>query len=61
MRKVVLVLTIVFVILTFAGGFYVLQSGGTESAGYAIIPMIFALACLGFYGQAKRPETEGKE
>ncbi len=45
MRTTLLVLTIVFAVLTFAGAGYVLYTGGRASAGFAVIPMVFCLAC----------------
>ena len=35
-----LVLSIIFTILTFAGAIYVLTSHGTANAGYAVVPMV---------------------
>lgn len=61
MRKVALVLTIIFSGLTIVGSIYVLSSGGMENAGYAVIPMILALACLGFCRQDNKSETEEKK
>ncbi len=49
MQKLVLVLSIVFIILTFAGAGYVLLNRGNGNAGYAAIPMVCALACISFY------------
>ncbi len=46
-------LSVVFVILTFVGSSYVLINKGTVSAGYAVIPMIMALACSTAYKTAK--------
>ena len=54
MRKLAVVLAVIFVILTFVGGYYVISSGGVKSPGYAIIPMTISLACLGFSRQGKR-------
>jgi len=49
MKKISLVLCIIFIILTFAGAGYVLARGGQVSAGYACVPMIFALISISFY------------
>lgn len=49
MKKVLLMLSIVCIILTFAGAIFVLASNGTANAGYAVIPMVLALACLAGY------------
>ncbi len=43
MKKAALILSIIFIILTFVGAGYVLYNGGKINAGYAIIPMVFAL------------------
>ena len=48
MKKILLGLSILFTILTFVGAIYVLKSGGEMNAGYAIIPMIFTIACINF-------------
>ena len=44
MRKILLVFSIVFTVLTLAGIVYVLVSHGQKNAGFAIIPAIFAIA-----------------
>lgn len=44
MKKVFLILSIIFIALTFVGAGYVLLNKGTVNAGYACVPMIFALA-----------------
>ena len=48
-KKMFLVLSILFVILTFAGAIYVLTSHGTANAGYAVVPMVMGLACSSGY------------
>ena len=48
MKKAALILSIIFIILTFVGAGYVLYNGGKINAGYAIIPMVFALVCIAF-------------
>lgn len=53
MEKVALALTIIFILLTFIGAGYVLYHGGKVNAGYAVVPMIFALASLAFYRKNK--------
>ncbi len=45
-KTVFLLIGVLFSILTLAGMTYVLLSGGTKSAGYAVIPMIFAVIFL---------------
>ncbi len=49
MKKAALVLCIIFTLLTFAGAGYVLYNDGGVNAGYAVIPMVFALASGAFY------------
>ena len=44
MKKVFLILSIIFIALTFVGAGYVLLNKGTVNAGYACVPMVFALA-----------------
>ena len=56
MKKILLILSIVFILLTFVGAIYVLTSNGTANAGYAIIPMVFALTCLASYRTYKDKE-----
>ena len=54
--KALLVLSIVFTVLTFVGTCFVLTSKGTANAGYAVIPMVVALACLTCYRACKNKE-----
>ena len=49
MKRVALLLSIVFIILTFSGAGYVLFNQGRVNAGYAVVPFGFALARLSFY------------
>ena len=44
MKKLFLILSIFFIILTFVGAFYVITNDGNVSAGYAVVPMIFGIA-----------------
>lgn len=60
MKKLLLILPIVFIILTFAGAIFVLTSNGTANAGYAVIPMAIALACLVGYRICKNKENSDK-
>ena len=53
MKKAALILSIIFIILTFVGAGYVLYNGGKINAGYAIIPMVVALVCIAFYRNRK--------
>ncbi|MCI9362427.1 MAG: hypothetical protein HFG65_16175 [Hungatella sp.] len=49
MKKAALALSIIFIILTLVGAGYVLYNGGKINAGYAVVPMVFALASITFY------------
>ena len=53
MKKVTLALSILFIILTFVGAGYVLYNGGKVNAGYAVVPMVFALVSIGAYRKRK--------
>ena len=56
MKKLLLILSILLTILTFSGAFYVFLSNGTASAGYAAIPMLFDVVCIGGYRAYKNKE-----
>ena len=49
MKKIALILGIIFLILTFIGGGYVLINHGQVNAGYAVIPSIWAVVFFGIY------------
>lgn len=49
MKKVLLILSIVFTILTFIGIGFVLMNKGNVNAGYAIVPMILTLVSVSSY------------
>lgn len=53
MKKAVFILGIIFLILTFAGGGYVLINHGQVNAGYAAIPSIWTMICFGYYRKKK--------
>ncbi len=53
MKKLFLVLSILFAILTFIGVGYVLLNEGRPSAGYAVIPLVFELLCVSVYRKYK--------
>ena len=53
MKKAMLALSVVFTGLTLAGAGYVLSHAGGANAGYAVVPMVAALACLALYRGAK--------
>jgi hypothetical protein len=46
MRRILLVFSIVFTLLTLAGTVYVIISHGQKSAGFAIVPAVFAIAFI---------------
>ncbi len=60
MKKLLFVLSTVFVILTFVGITYVLINRGTVSAGYAVVPMVMALACSSAYKTLKTKDNSDK-
>ncbi len=51
MKKVAFVLGIIFTLLSFAGAAYVLYHGGRVNAGYAVVPMALATACMACFRQ----------
>ena len=53
MKKVSLILGIIFLLLTFAGGAYVLVNHGQVNAGYAVVPGLWCMICFGFYRSKK--------
>jgi len=53
MKKVALALSIIFIILTFVGAGYIIYNGGKVNAGYAVVPMVFALVSITFYRNKK--------
>ena len=52
-KTIFLILTVVFGILTFCGAGYVLYNKGQVNAGFAVIPMVFALAFSALYRAEK--------
>lgn len=49
MKKIALILSVTFSILTFVGAGYVLVNHGEVNAGYACVPMVLALASMSVY------------
>ena len=47
-------LTILFVLLTLIGAGYVLFHHGQVNAGFACVPMVFAVVCLGAYRSSNK-------
>ncbi len=56
MKKLLLILSVILTILTFAGAIYVLTSNGTANAGYAVVPLLFDIVCIGGYKAYKNKE-----
>lgn len=48
MKKAAFLLGIIFLILTFVGGIYVIVNHGEVSAGYAVIPGLWTVICFGY-------------
>ncbi len=53
MKKAALILGIIFLVLTFVGGGYVLINHGQVNAGYATVPGIWTMICFDFYRRGK--------
>ena len=49
MKRFLFVLSLIFTVLTFVGAGYVLYTDGQTNAGYAVIPLVIALACIAGY------------
>ena len=47
--KIYCILLVIFTVLTFAGAVYVIKNNGEPNAGYACVPMAFALAFSGLF------------
>lgn len=54
MKKITLILGIIFLVLTFIGGGYVLINRGQVNAGYAAVPGIWTIICFGYYRSRKQ-------
>ena len=52
-KKLALILSMIFIILTFVGAGYILFNGGKVNAVYACVPMVLALISLSFYRKYK--------
>lgn len=53
MKKIALILGIIFGVLTFVGGGYVLINHGHVNAGYAVVPGIWTMICFIYYRSGK--------
>ncbi len=49
MKKLFLILSILFAVLTFIGAAYVLLNQGQVSAGFAVVPLVLELVCVSLY------------
>ena len=49
MKKIALLASILFIILTFLCATYVLCHSGEVNAGYAVVPMVFAVVSISFF------------
>lgn len=54
LKKILLVLSILFAILTFAGAGYILLNKGQTSAGYSAVPMLWAVLFITAYNKVKK-------
>ena len=60
MKKVLLILSAIFTVLTFAGAICVLASGGAVNAGYAVIPCAISIAFTNGYIWCKNKDNGDK-
>lgn len=49
MKKIAFIFGIIFLVLAFVGGTYVLMNHGQVNAGYAVVPGLWCIICFGFY------------
>ncbi len=48
-KKITLILSVIFWVLTLIGGGYVLINHGQVNAGYAVVPGIWTMICFAYY------------
>lgn len=60
LKKFLFALSILFTILTFAGAGYVLFNKGEVSAGYSVVPMLWAVLFITTYKKVKK-DLESKQ
>lgn len=58
MKKFTLIISILFIVLTFIGAGYVLFHHGNINAGYAVIPMVFAITSTSLYINIIKKESK---
>ena len=54
LKKFLFVLSVLFTVLTFLGTVYVLLNKGQVSAGYATVPMLWAVLFITIYNRVKK-------
>ena len=52
-EKIALILGIIFLVLTFIGGGYVIINHRQVNAGYAAVPGVWTIICFGYYRSKK--------
>ena len=58
MKRALFVVALIFIILSFVGAGYVFYADGQVNAGYAVIPLVFALVCAGGYVALKKENKD---
>ena len=58
--KIYFILLVIFTILTFAGAIFVIKNNGEPNAGYACVPMAFALAFSGLFHKTRNEINKKK-
>lgn len=56
MKRLLLILGVLFTVLCFVGGGYVIYMHGEVSPSYAIVPMLIGMCCLQGYRHLKGKE-----
>ena len=60
-KRFALIMSIIFMILTFVGAGYVLLNHGLVNAGYAVIPMCFCFVFVGVFSGQKKKQQKADE
>ena len=58
MKKLTLILSIIFAILSFCGCGYIFYTDGNASPAYACLPMIFELICVSMYRKINKSDDK---
>ena len=58
MKKLTLILSVIFAILSFCGCGYVFYTGGNARPAYAFISMIFELICVSMYRKINKSDDK---